>query len=60
MKAGLHVFCEKPLTHTIAEARELFELSGDLESDHPDGNQGKVANLRRSIELIGRSAWRCF
>ena len=26
MRRGLHVYCEKPLTHTIGEARELREL----------------------------------
>lgn len=27
LEAGCHVFVEKPLTHTLAEARELIELS---------------------------------
>ena len=53
MKAGLHVFCEKPLTHTIAEARELAELSRTSKVITQTGNQGSAsANLRRSIELI--------
>ena len=53
MKAGLHVFCEKPLTHTIAEARALRELSRKSKVITQTGNQGSASsNLRRSIELI--------
>ena len=53
MKAGKHVYCEKPLTHTIAEARELRELSKASKVITQTGNQGSAsANLRRSMELI--------
>ncbi len=53
MEAGKHVFCEKPLTHTIAEARELRELARKSKVITQTGNQGSAsANLRRSIELI--------
>lgn len=53
MKAGLHVYCEKPLTHTVAEARELRELSKSSKGITQMGNQGSASpNLRRSIELI--------
>ena len=53
MEAGLHVFCEKPLTHTIAEARELREMSKASKVITQTGNQGSASsNLRRSIELI--------
>ena len=53
IRAGLHVFCEKPLTHTIAEARGLAELSRASKVVTQTGNQGSAsANLRRSIELI--------
>jgi predicted dehydrogenase len=53
MRAGLHVFCEKPLTHTIAEARALRELARQSKVVTQTGNQGSASsNLRRSIELI--------
>lgn len=53
IQAGLHVFCEKPLTHTIAEARALRELARQSNVVTQTGNQGSASsNLRRSIELI--------
>lgn len=53
MAAGKHVYCEKPLTHTIAEARELRELSRASAVITQTGNQGSASgNLRRSMELI--------
>jgi predicted dehydrogenase len=54
IKAGKHVYCEKPLTHSIAEARALR----DLVRSHPKvvtqmGNQGSAEpSMRRSVELI--------
>jgi predicted dehydrogenase len=53
MQAGKHVYCEKPLTHTIGEARELRELCKASRVVTQTGNQGSAsANLRRSMELI--------
>jgi predicted dehydrogenase len=53
MQAGKHVYCEKPLTHTIAEARQLRELSKASKGITQTGNQGSASgNLRRSMELI--------
>ena len=53
MKASRHVYCEKPLTHTIAESRALRELSRTSSVVTQTGNQGSASsNLRRSIELI--------
>lgn len=53
MQAGKHVYCEKPLTHTIAEARELREMARGAKVITQTGNQGSASpNLRRSMELI--------
>jgi predicted dehydrogenase len=53
MAAGKHVYCEKPLTHTIAEARQLRILTKTTKVITQTGNQGSASgNLRRSMELI--------
>ncbi len=53
MAAGKHVFCEKPLTHTLSEARLLRDLSKSSEVVTQTGNQGSASpNLRRSMEVI--------
>lgn len=53
MAAGKHVYCEKPLTHTISEARELRELSRASKVVTQMGNQGSASvSLRRSAEVI--------
>lgn len=56
--AGKHVFGEKPLTHTISEARELRLLSQKHSKLATQmGNQGSAsAHLRRGIELIQAGA----
>ncbi|MFT5121482.1 MAG: putative dehydrogenase [Kiritimatiellia bacterium] len=51
--AGKHIYCEKPLTHTVGEARELRELTRESKVITQTGNQGSASgNLRRSVELI--------
>jgi predicted dehydrogenase len=51
--AGKHIYCEKPLTHSVAEARELRELTRRSKLVTQTGNQGSASgNLRRSMELI--------
>lgn len=53
MQANKHVYCEKPLAHTVSEARMLRELSRQSQVVTQTGNQGSASpNLRRSIELI--------
>lgn len=53
MKHGKHVYCQKPLTQTIYEARYLRDLakSGGIVTQM--GNQGSAApGLRRGVECI--------
>ena len=54
LKAGKHIFGEKPLTHTLSEARELRDLAKQFPRLATQvGNQGSASpNLRRAIELI--------
>jgi hypothetical protein len=57
MLAGKHVYCEKPLTHSVAEARELRELSRTCNVVTQMGNQGSASeSLRRCTELIRAGA----
>lgn len=57
MKAGKHIYCEKPLTHSIAEARELRELARSSKVVTQMGNQGSASiSARRCIEVIQAGA----
>jgi predicted dehydrogenase len=57
MKIGKHIYCEKPLTHSIAEARELRELARHSKVVTQMGNQGSAsASLRRCSEIIKAGA----
>jgi hypothetical protein len=53
MLAGKHVFCEKPLAHSCAEAREIRELSRQSKLATQLGSQGgSTDTFRRSMEVI--------
>jgi len=57
MQAGKHVYCEKPLTHSVAEARELRELARTSNVVTQMGNQGSASeSLRRCTEIIQAGA----
>lgn len=50
---GLHVYCEKPLTRTIREARTLRQAAAKPGIVTQMGNHGSAnANMRRGIEAI--------
>jgi predicted dehydrogenase len=53
MKRGKHVYCEKPLTRTVHEARVLRKLAVQHKVVTQLGNQGSAENgLRRAVELV--------
>ncbi len=53
MKAGKHVYCEKPLVRKLAEARELIELARTCKVATQTGTQGASGkSCRRSVEII--------
>ena len=47
MKMGKHAFCQKPLTHSIEEARVLGEAARDGKLVTQMGNQGTAENCLR-------------
>jgi len=53
MRLGEHVYCQKPLTHTVAEARRMRETARRMNVATQMGNQGTAADgLRRAVEII--------
>jgi predicted dehydrogenase len=57
MKMGKHLYCEKPLTHTIAEARMMRDLARKHKLATQMGNQGTASDgLREAVEVIRSGA----
>jgi predicted dehydrogenase len=57
MKLGKGVYCEKPLTHSIMEARLLTETAAKMKVASQMGNQGQsLANTRRIVEIVRSGA----
>ena len=53
INAGLHVYCEKPLTHTVAEARLIAEAAKAKGLATQMGTQIHAgSNYRRVVEII--------
>lgn len=57
IRAGLHVYCEKPLTHTVAEARIVIEAAKSHGVATQMGTQIHADdNYRRVVEVIQSGA----
>ncbi|MGN6135297.1 MAG: Gfo/Idh/MocA family protein [Aureliella sp.] len=53
LRAGKHVYCEKPLTHTVAEARLLAKVAKEKGLATQMGTQIHAGeNYRRVVEII--------
>ncbi len=57
MKLGKHVYCEKPLTHSVYEARMIGEAARESKVATQMGNQGQASEgARRINEMITAGA----
>ena len=53
MRLGKHVYCQKPLTHSVAEARLMRETARKYKVATQMGNQGTATDgFRRGVEII--------
>ena len=57
MKMGKHVYCQKPLTHTVFEARAMRETAAKYKVATQMGNQGSASDkLREAVEVVQSGA----
>jgi predicted dehydrogenase len=57
MRAGKHVYCEKPLTHNIWEARLVARVAKDTKVATQLGNQGhSTDSMRETVEILHANA----
>ncbi len=57
MMLGKHVYCQKPLTHTVHEARLMRQTAAKQKVCTQMGNQGSAENgLREAVEVIQSGA----
>ncbi|MEY2878488.1 MAG: hypothetical protein RLZZ15_868 [Verrucomicrobiota bacterium] len=53
LRAGKHVYCEKPLTHNIREARAVARIAAETGLATQMGNQGhSTVGIRETVEHI--------
>lgn len=53
MRLGKHVYCQKPLAHTVYEARLMRDLAREKNLSTQMGNQGTAeAGLRTAVEIV--------
>jgi predicted dehydrogenase len=53
IKRGKHVYCEKPLTHSVWEARQLAKAAREAKVATQMGNQGQASGETRELcELV--------
>ena len=53
MRMGKHIYCQKPLTHSIEESRLMGDVAREMKLVTQMGNQGTaLSNLRESAALI--------
>jgi len=53
LKMGKHAFCQKPLTQTVWEARQVRGLANEKHLATQMGNQGSESSgLRRAVEVV--------
>jgi predicted dehydrogenase len=57
IRLGKHVYCEKPLTHSVWEARQVAEAARAAKVSTQMGNQGQASEeTRRLCELVWSGA----
>ena len=57
LQSGRHVYCEKPLTHTISECRKVMETTAKMRRVTQIGTQIHAGtNYRRVVELVQSGA----
>ncbi len=57
MKMKKHVYCQKPLAHSVHEARRMRELAREMKVATQMGNQGSASEgVRRAAEIIPAGA----
>ncbi len=53
MKLGKHVYCQKPLTHSVYEARRMAQVAAETKVATQMGNQAHAGEpIRRGVEWV--------